>query len=580
MIKGYRIYKADFHVHTAFSDNRDAMTVKDYIELSQKNNIQILGLADHHHNLTREAWSMELDDIRENHGKAPLVLPGYEITFIDGHMVISDKWTFDAEYIKNAKDNILKEDDLRIVAHPDNNSCKWLMGMVYNINGVEVANGGQGMCGVDENSPCNGLKTWKEYLLMRQHVSPMANSDCHQSVHFGKVWTGVFLNEGCELTEQAVRQALLRGHTFAAIGELMVNISCGDDIIMGDCIELGERYYDIHWECPGANRVILFYGDISIGVYYGDYGRYTPIFNGPYWILAQQGEQWAVSAPIWVSGVPAASRICLKDEIYKNDVINVLDYDISKKLEWIKRLKDDNALVEPYIDRYAGWFESLLIRNLNNDEFTNKSFDIAVAENIRRLRLIQQNVDKLLNGVFRELYADEGKCVLIANLDDKPYNGLMKADIRINPDWNGFGLYDEKGNELQSASTVCGYSDFIVEQRPVHRMKEVITWLEIGEMHEYKVCCVRLQCDADKVRVSFDLYPYEFIKSDITWPEEARLLRDLLKSDKINSYFLHVRKMKEATAFFAVDMAPCSTAKLFIKEKPSYDGGSICVVQI
>ncbi|MDI3508796.1 MAG: hypothetical protein PWP55_988 [Clostridiales bacterium] len=580
MIKDYRVYKADFHVHTAFSDNRDAMTVKDYIKLSQKNNIQILGLADHHHNLTQEAWQLELDDIKESHGDVPLVLPGYEITFIDGHMVITDKRTFDAEYIKDAKNNILKENDLRIVAHPDNNNCKWLMGMVYKINSVEVANGGQGMCSVGENSPYNGLKTWKDYLLMRQHASPMANSDCHQAVHFGKVWTGVFLNEESELTEQAVRQALLRGHTFASIGELRVNISCGDDIVMGDCIGLGERYYDIHWECPGAHRVTLFCGDMSIGVYYEDHGRYTPTLNGPYWILAQQDEQWAVSAPIWVSAVPTTSRICLKDEIYKNDVINVLDYDISKKLEWIKRLKGDNALVEPYIDKYVGWFESFLIRNLNNDEFTNKALDIAVAENIRRLRLIQQNVGKLLNGVLHKIYGDDGRNVLIANLDDKPYRGLIKADIKINPDWDGFGLYDEREDELPSASSIWEYRDFIDEQRPAYRMKEVITWLERGEMHEYKVCCVDLQCDADKVKVSFDLYPYEFIKRDVAWPKEARLLRDLLKNDKINSYFLHVRKMKDATAFFAVDMPPCSTAKVFIREKPKYDKDPICVVQI
>src|SRR5690606_17160039 len=51
-----RLIKADFHLHTYHSDNRDRMTPQEYVELGRRLGYDVLGFCDHHHNLTQAAW--------------------------------------------------------------------------------------------------------------------------------------------------------------------------------------------------------------------------------------------------------------------------------------------------------------------------------------------------------------------------------------------------------------------------------------------------------------------------------------------------------------------------------------------
>ena len=219
-----RWIKADFHLHTYHSDNRDRMTPQEYVTLGRRLGYDVLGFCDHHHNLTQTAWQTLQSEVADLADSPLLLTTGYEATFVTGHLCVLDKRLFDGESVADCRRQLWSPANTRILAHPDNNACAWLLPLPVGVQGVEVINGGQDLYAYRPTSPCNGLPTYMRYLLLNHPVAAVAQSDCHERALFGRVWTGLALPIDAPLTWVAVQDALNCGRSFASMGDLTLRV--------------------------------------------------------------------------------------------------------------------------------------------------------------------------------------------------------------------------------------------------------------------------------------------------------------------------------------------------------------------
>lgn len=483
MAKKYMLIKGDFHLHTLYSDNMDKMDVSDYDKLAKKYGLDVLCITDHHHNLTQNTWE-ELSLKIKNHVGLPLIMQGYEITFAKGHIVLLNKSIFDSEYIKDAIKNLYNDNNLRIMAHPDNNNCKWQINLVPGIDGIEILNSGHDALSYKEDSICNGIKTYKAYLLLRHKLAAFANTDCHYSFTFGKAWTGVFIPQNKELNTETAINAIKSGHTYSCAGDLLIELY-SEDYIMGDTlISSGDKY--IYWKCPQNSDVILYYGDTPLDAFKGSEGSFKPMMNGPYWIFVKNGNAWAASSPIWVSGIKdRMGNHDVRNNLLENGLIYKNNERVKHYFSIIERLISDYKFNDNYIDAYIKWFKQFIIENINDEELANKSTDFLFYENTKRLQLIEKILMMLINELLLKIGSEEisKNHLTLYNFDNKEYDGVIQTEILISPDTKDFYLTDDNGNKINFVSMVMKDNTFINQERSPERMKEVALWLKRGEMH-------------------------------------------------------------------------------------------------
>jgi hypothetical protein len=117
----YNILKADLHLHTLYSDNIDKLDAEDYEKLMDKYEYDLLALTDHHYCLKNGRWDRLFDKIKEN----KKFLKGYELTFINGHMLVIGKDRYDVPSRDDAVKEMYNTNNVRIIAHPDYNIWSW-----------------------------------------------------------------------------------------------------------------------------------------------------------------------------------------------------------------------------------------------------------------------------------------------------------------------------------------------------------------------------------------------------------------------------------------------------------------------
>lgn len=152
-----------------------------------------------------------------------LLATSYEATFVTGHQCVLDKSEFDGATARQCERQMWDTGNRRIVAHPDNNTCAWRLPLPIGADGVEIINGGQDLYAHLPTSPCNGLRTYQTYLLLDHSLAALAQSDCHQRAIFGRVWTGMWLDDAQESTWATIYAALDARRTFAAMGDITLD---------------------------------------------------------------------------------------------------------------------------------------------------------------------------------------------------------------------------------------------------------------------------------------------------------------------------------------------------------------------
>jgi hypothetical protein len=508
----YRTIKADFHLHTYHSDNRDRMTPAEYAILARRMGYSVLGFCDHHQNLTQAAWRTLQSETAALAADDLLLTTGYEATFVAGHLCVLGKQQFDGETVADCARQLWSPANTRILAHPDNNSCAWLLPLPVGVQGVEVINGGQDFYSYRMGSPCNGLTTFQRYLLLNHPVGAVAQSDCHERAIFGRVWTGLQLPEDAPLNWQSVQAALARGHCYAAMGQISLRLWTGSGASMGDTLE-NSGSTELLWEAPPGAEVTVFVAGTPVAQLRQDaaLGRYPLQQNGPHWLLVKRGLDWAVTSPIWVRNQPAAAP-AVRAALLAHSVVQHAAGRLQRRLDWLDALQP-HWQSSPYpVAAYAGWLQSLLPSAWAEDEWalTGPAAPLDVAQ--ARLQHAYQLAGALLADVTRAaqapLPAEPAPKVVVAAAAPPFPGGLLQFMVDVPRTWEEIRLTGAQGEEAPFvALPVDGPRDPIQGLRNPVQMREIVIWLERGEMHEYSVQNVQIEEHAPRLTVTFDLYP-------------------------------------------------------------------------
>jgi hypothetical protein len=240
--------------------------------------------------------------------------------------------------------------------------------MLPKINGIEVING---IVYWKQPGKYTGIRTYKKYLLMKQKVSPFANTDCHRKDDFGRVWTGIIVREG-----ENPLDAIRNNHVFATTGKINIEFQSDDGSIMGDIVNNDTKR--INWFIEGANEIMVYNGDILIERNFNNKGYVKPFMNGPYWIIAKNGSEIAVSSPIWVKGLKSKTHF---EKIVGDLYLNKLNKKLNKMLELLFDFEiHDNLWCD-----YYNWLKLFTLENLEEEDLVGKSFEIEYEQTKRRL---------------------------------------------------------------------------------------------------------------------------------------------------------------------------------------------------
>ncbi|MGI6705823.1 MAG: CehA/McbA family metallohydrolase [Clostridia bacterium] len=544
----YKEVKCDFHLHTQYSDNLMKMTVAQYCKLARERGIDVIGIADHHNDLTPEKWASLQEDLDRSAGQGVYVIPGYEISFMDGHMVVMGKDQYDCETIMDSFREMTDEGNVRIIAHPDNNEFAWRMNLLPGIDGLELANSGHDILSYEQDSECNGLRTYKEYLLLRHPIAPFGQSDCHGDISFGMVWTRILIPSDQEVTRDSIRGAIKAGHCYAGVGQIDMEFYTDEGHIMGDAFRT-DGNGEIHWKAAEGSEITFFYGDMELDKYTKSEGSFRPYMNGPYWMMARKGSSWGVSAPIWVEGITEDRPVHEKKvkKLLSNGIIQDLKARLEKLIGILRSIQDKYYPDRKYITMYIQWLEGLLPQNIPAREAANKSFQLMLYENRRQLHGAIRIIRRLISDLLDEAVTRDGSVghneVRIYNFSGKPLDHIMKLDIALPKGVTDFYLTTDKGAEIDFVSYPKPVKDIANGFRSGKGMLTLMPWLMLAEVMEYKITKVDFREEGDTLYVKMETAPWRFVDQDICWEKEADWIREAVEQERYARYHLTIERM-------------------------------------
>ncbi|HXF62297.1 MAG TPA: hypothetical protein VNK95_11815 [Caldilineaceae bacterium] len=542
------LIKADFHLHTYHSDNRDRMTPQEYTTLARALGYHVLGFCDHHHNLTQTAWETLRDEVGALASDGLLLTAGYEATWVRGHLCVLGKQVFDGEQIAACRRQMWSPANTRILAHPDNNPCAWLLPLPVGIQAVEVINGGQDLYAHHMTSPCNGLATYRRYLLLNHPVGAVGQSDCHARADFGRVWTGLELTEDGPLAWEAVQAALHARHSFAAMGDLPVRFWAENGAQMGDSLN-DPACQELLWEVPpgaeatvwGIDRPLAYFGPADSGQ-----GRYRLCGNGPHWLLVKRGLAWAVTSPIWVENRPGDVAAVRSRLAADSSVQRAADL-LRRRLDWLAALRDSWPASPMPVAHYATWLAGLLPEAWPGcDAAFNEGADPAALAHAR-LAEAQRILLPLLEGLIR--LAEQGGSaampaprVTVAAAAPPLPPGPLQFTVDVPRDWQAIELIDGDGQVVPcQIQEVPGQRDPIHSFRSREQLAELFTWLAHGEMHEYILRETTVRREGSTLYVQGDLYPEALGVTPQPDPAAASALEAALAAPGVERFHVHLR---------------------------------------
>lgn len=544
----HELIKADFHLHTYHSDNQDRMTPQEYVAQGRGLGYGVLGFCDHHHNLTQAAWRTLQDEVGALAGEGLLLTTGYEATFVVGHLCVLNKAAFDGESVADCRRELWSPANTRILAHPDNNACAWLLPLPVGVQGVEVINGGQDLYSYRASSPCNGLTSFARYLLLNHRVAAVAQSDCHERAIFGRVWTGLLLPTDTPLTWDAVQTALHQAHTFACMGDLPLRVWTAGGAIMGDLLaDTGD--YDLLWDVAPGSEVTVYVADQPVA-FFGSSdqatGRYRIQGNGPHWLLVKRGVAWAVSSPVWVRNQPNRAESGRARLAAHHSVQHAAD-GLRRRLDWLQTLQASWSRSALPVADYLGWLDAQLPEQWADHDWAWEAARDAVTIGHARLSAANQIAASLLADVIRsaEVQPQASRAaprVVIAAASSGAPRGLIQFTVDVPRDWTAIQITDHAGTLLShAAQTIDGQRDPINSPRTRVQVEEIYVWLAHGEMHEYVLDAVDIRRVGDTLTIQIDLYPQELGREPHPDPAAADTLRGLVMEPEVAHIYVHLR---------------------------------------
>ena len=542
------LIKADFHLHTYHSDNRDRMTPQEYVALARALGYHALGFCDHHHNLTQAAWATLRDEAAALASDGLLLTTGYEATWVRGHLCVLGKQEFDGEQIAACRRQMWSLANTRILAHPDNNPCAWLLPLPVGVHAVEVINGGQDLYAYHMTSPCNGLTTYRRYLLLNHPVGAVGQSDCHAREDFGRVWTGLHLPDQEPLDWETVQEALHARHSFAAMGDLPVRFWAENGALMGDSLA-DPACQELRWEVPAGAEVTVWGVDRPLA-YFGPadsrQGRYHLRGNGPHWLLVKRGPAWAVTSPIWVENRPGNAAAIRAQLAADSSVQQAADL-LRRRLDWLAALHDHwPASVMPAA-HYATWLAGLLPEAWPDcDTAFNEGTDPAalaharLAEAERILLPLLEELIRLAEGAGSA--ATPAPRVTVAAAGPSLPSGPVQFTVDVPRDWQTIELIDDTGQVVPCRiQEIPGQRDPIHSFRSREQLAELFTWLAHGEMHEYVLRGTTVRQEGSTLYVQGDLYPEAFGVTPQPDATAAHALETALAAPQVERFHVHLR---------------------------------------
>lgn len=571
------LIKADFHLHTYHSDNQDRMTPQEYVTLGRSLGYDALGFCDHHHNLTQAAWQTLQAEVDALSGAGLLLSTGYEATFVVGHLCVLNKRVFDGESVAGCRRAMWSPANTRILAHPDNNACAWLLPLPVGVQGVEVINGGQDLYAYRASSPCSGLLSYQRYLLLNHPVAAVAQSDCHVRAIFGRVWTGLAVADA-PLTWAALQDALARGHSCAVMGDLPLRVWTESGAAMGDALAVAGDH-ELLWEVAPGSAVTVYVADRPVAHFAPssqDRGRYRVQGNGPHWLLAKRGLAWAVSSPVWVQNQPADAAQG-RARLAHDSALQAAADELRRRLDWLHALQAgwrDSAL--PVAD-YMTWLQALLPDAWPDTDWGWDPGRDAANLAHARLAAAMQIATPVLADVIRSSAVqpqpgDPAPRVQIAAGRGGAPGGLVQFQVEVPRDWTAIQLHDDAGKTLHFlAQAADGQRDPIDSARTRVQVKEIYVWLAHGEMHEFVLRDLQMRRDGDMLIVQIDLYPEELGLQARPDPGAAEALAAQVTDPAVRQIYVHLRMPRRYAVIAELDAMPGAATRTLVVQEAGRD---------
>lgn len=594
--------KADFHLHTYHSDNQDRMTPAEYVARARALGYGALGFCDHHHNLTDDAWRILRDEVAALQSPDLLLTTGYEATWMAGHLCVLDQEEFNAGTYAECMPLTWSPANLRILAHPDNNLCAWLLPLPVGVQGVEVINGGQDPYSVRSDSPCNGLDTFRRYLALDHPVAAIGQSDCHRRAVFGRAWTGLvppyytrpemaqgasaqgdYGQEGSQAIDDvpfdraAMHAALLGHHTIAVMGDLSVQLWCENETPAGpgETVEAAPGA-TLRWQVPPGTTVQLWLADRLLAEFAPADGIacHTVAHNGPHWLLCRRGLHWAVTSPIWIFGMPGADAAA-RARLHDHRGVQAAAARLQQRLEWLQQAQAEAPLISMPVDAYVAWAARLLPQNWRGDDAAWSGVGDPVDWAMLRLavmdRTLQAVLCDLVRGQARATGAPlETPAALIATAGEPVPAGTYQFYLEMPRSWAAWRLVDAAGEEVTAAAEpTAGMREPLHGPRQREQMFELIPWLQRGEIHEYRLHDVHLAVEGPRVALTADLWPAALEEAQAppaTYPAEAARLQALLADEGMTEFFVHLRMPKSYRVALKLDVSQAAARYLVCAE--------------
>ncbi len=550
-----KFIKTDFHLHTCYSDNQDRMQPEEFATLARAAGYAAIGFCDHHHNLTQNSWQALRTAAQKLAAPDLLVNTGYEATFVTGHMCVLDKTEFDGATALACERQMWLPSNLRVVAHPDNNSCAWRLPLPVDAAAVEIINGGQDLYAFRPTSPCSGLLTYQTYLLLNHPIAAFAQSDCHARAMFGRVWTGMWLADGQPLSWEAVHSAIAERRTFAAMGDISLDVWCEE--------ENGQPV--LHWQGAEGAEITIYCADLPVAYLDSDAARagsYWPDRNGYYWLLVKRDLAWAVSSPCWVEPRPAdrSQAVAVRRALLGDSVILRQADLLKRRLEQLAAYAPDWPASPFPVQRYIDWLSSQLPERWTAAEFGSEPDELR-RRALLRLPYAQSIAGAVLEDVVRQHYrarlGEQAGIPLLIAPQPAAGGGALQFMLDVPRSWAGVAVSDGAGKPLAAlAMAVDGERDPINGPRTRYQMGEIITWLRSGEMHEYVLVAPAITRSGPAVSVQFDLYLARLAWQAAPWPELAAELERLQSDPEVTDFYVSIRMPRRYGVLLQADILP------------------------
>ncbi len=296
----YKLFFADLHFHTRYSDNRDRATIEEMILAGVKHELTIFGVGDHNHNFDLKKWKEQKQESNRLRKKYPsyMILSNCEVTFLLGHFLIIEPEVITGTVREGYELLYKNKEYLKILNHPDPANDEWHSRFIPNVAGIEVINGSLFRKALKAGYhyktalDISFIRLFARYLAMGCPVAAIGSSDAHELVEMGLGMTGIWLPYSP--TAADVNRAIRTRNTFA---------TTDPGIRIQHHLKNGQYSWEVEWyplnPAVGRGFMVELYRGYRKLPCTDSKGCINAGEKGFYWIAAFNDRAIAVSSPLY-----------------------------------------------------------------------------------------------------------------------------------------------------------------------------------------------------------------------------------------------------------------------------------------